>query len=147
MYCLATCVHDHMLSHVREAKTPKEAWENLKKISAANMTTRKLQLWQELNNIQQKDMSLSDYTAKIQSIFNSLSSINVNIEEDKMAQVCLGSLAQRFDPIRIAILARENPLLFSDLKSMLMVEENHVRTKSKTSEGQMFFTNSNGSQG
>mgnify|MGYP002775871015 FL=1 len=22
MYCLATCVHDHMLSHIRDAKTP-----------------------------------------------------------------------------------------------------------------------------
>ena len=31
-YCLATCVHDYMLSHIRDAKMPKEAWENLKKI-------------------------------------------------------------------------------------------------------------------
>ena len=64
MYCLATCVHNHMFSHIRNIKTPKEAWENLKKIFAANMTIRKLQLRQELNNIQQKDMSVSDYTAK-----------------------------------------------------------------------------------
>ena len=42
IYCLVTCVHDHMLSHIRDAKTPKEAWENLKKIFAANMTTHKL---------------------------------------------------------------------------------------------------------
>ena len=28
MYCLATCVHDHMLSHIRDANTPKEAWED-----------------------------------------------------------------------------------------------------------------------
>ena len=38
MYCLATCVHDHMLGYIREAKTPKEAWENLSKIFAANTT-------------------------------------------------------------------------------------------------------------
>ena len=25
MYCLATCVHDHMLSYIRDAKKPKEA--------------------------------------------------------------------------------------------------------------------------
>jgi hypothetical protein len=60
MYCLATCVHDHMLSHIHDAKTPKEAWENLKKMFAANTTTRKLQLWQELNNIRQKDMTVSE---------------------------------------------------------------------------------------
>ena len=35
MYCLATCVHDHMLGHIRDAKTPKEAWENLWKIFSA----------------------------------------------------------------------------------------------------------------
>ena len=51
MYCLATCVHDHMLDYIREAKTPKEAWNYLRKIFAANTNVRKLQLRQELNNI------------------------------------------------------------------------------------------------
>ena len=51
MYCLEKYVHDHMLSHIRDAKTPKEARGNLKKIIAANTSVRKLQLRQELNNI------------------------------------------------------------------------------------------------
>ena len=42
LYCLASCIHDHMLGYIREAKTPKEAWGNLKKIFAARTTTRKL---------------------------------------------------------------------------------------------------------
>ena len=141
MYCLATCVHDHMLSHIRDTKTPKEAWENLKKIFATNTTARKLQLRQELNNIQQKDMSVSDYTIKIKSICDSLGSINVNVDEDEMVQVCLGGLAQRFNLLRMEILASENPPLFFDLQSMLLVEENHVRTETKALEGQMLFSN------
>ena len=68
MYCLTTCVHDHMLSHIRDANTPKEAWENLLEIFAANNSVRKLQLWQELNNIKQKEMSVSDYTTKIKHL-------------------------------------------------------------------------------
>ena len=68
MYCLATCVHNHILNHIRDAKTPKEAWEYLKKIFAANTTAHKLQLRQELKNIQQKDMFVSYYTTKIKSI-------------------------------------------------------------------------------
>ena len=76
-----------MLSHIRDAKTPKEAWENLKKILATNTTARNLQLGQ-------KDMSVSDYTAKIKSICDSLGSINVNVDKDEMVQVCLGGLAQ-----------------------------------------------------
>ena len=42
MYCLAICGHDHMLRHIPDAKTPKEARENLKKIFAANTMTLKL---------------------------------------------------------------------------------------------------------
>ena len=94
MYCLATCVHEHMLSQIRDAKMPKEAWENLRKFFAAKMTARKLQLRQELNNIRQNDMSVSDYTAKINNICDSLDSINVNVDKDEMVQVCLGGLAQ-----------------------------------------------------
>ena len=129
MYCLATCVHDHMLSHVQDAKMPKEAWENLKKNFATYTTTRKPQLRQDLKNIRQKYMSVTDYTAKIKSICNSLGSININVNEDKIVQVCLGGLAQRFDPLRTTILARENPPSFFNLQSMLSVEETHGQAR------------------
>ena len=75
MYCLATCVHDHMLGYIRDAKTPKEAWENLRKIFAANTTARRLQLRQELNNIQQRDMTITAYTLKVTELCDSLDAI------------------------------------------------------------------------
>ena len=131
-----------MLSHIRDAKTPKEAWENLKKIFAANTSARKLQLRQELNNTQQKDMSMSDYTTKIKSICDSLGSINVNIDDDEMVQICLGGLAPWFNSMRTVVLAREKSPSFFDLQSMLLVEENHVQSKTNTSEGEMFFSES-----
>ena len=68
LYCLASCVHDHMFGYIREAKTAKEEWRNLKKIFTANTIARKLQLRQELNNIQQRDISISNYTLKIKEL-------------------------------------------------------------------------------
>ena len=44
LYCFASCVGEQLLSYVRDAKTPKGTWENLKKILAASTTARKLQL-------------------------------------------------------------------------------------------------------
>ena len=35
LYCLASCVHDQMLDYIWDAKTLKEAWENLKKLFVA----------------------------------------------------------------------------------------------------------------
>ena len=26
LYCLASCIHDHLLNYIQEAKTPKEVW-------------------------------------------------------------------------------------------------------------------------
>ena len=63
---------------------------NLKKIFAASTTVRKLQLRQELSNLQQRDLSVADYTSKIKDICDSLASIEVNIEENEMVHVCLG---------------------------------------------------------
>ena len=45
LYCFASCVGEQLLSYIRDAQTPKGAWENLKKIFAANTIAKKL--WQQ----------------------------------------------------------------------------------------------------
>ena len=100
--------------------------ESQKDIRGKNTIARKLQLRQELNNIQQRDMSIGSYTLKIKELCDSLGLINVSIDDDKMVQIC--GLAPRFN-------AKEKSPSFFDLQSMLLVEENHVRTRSNTSDG------------
>ena len=82
-----------MLSYIKDAETRKEAWENLKRMFAASMAARKLSLRQELNNIWQKEMSVTDYTSKIKEICDALGSIDVTVEEDEMVQLVLGGLS------------------------------------------------------
>ena len=98
---------EQLLSYVRDAQTPKGAWENLKKIFAASTTARKLQLRQELSNLRQRNLSVADYTSKIKDICDSLASIEVNIEESEMVQICLGGLAPKFGAFRMAVCTRE----------------------------------------
>ena len=127
-----------MLGYIREEKTPKEGLENLKKIFAANTTTRKLQLRQELNNIQLRDMSITSYTLKIKELCYALGSI----DDSEMVQICLGGLAPRFNTMRTAVLARKNTPSFFDLQSILLVEENHARQRCNIPEGQMLYSQS-----
>ena len=54
LYCFASCVGEQLLSYIRDAKTPKDAWGNVKKIFAASTTTMRLQLRQELSNLRQR---------------------------------------------------------------------------------------------
>ena len=46
--------------------------------------------------MRQRDMSVADYTSKIKDICDSLASIDVNVEEGEMVQICLGALASKF---------------------------------------------------
>ena len=62
---------------------------------------------------------------KIKDICDSLVSIDVNIEEDKMVHICLGGLASKIGAFRIVVCTRENMSSFLDLQSMLLIEENH----------------------
>ena len=123
---------EQLLSYIRDARTPKDAWGNLKKFFAASTTTRKVQLRQELSNVWQRDMSVADYTSKIKDICDSLASIDVNVEEGEMVQICLGGLASKFGAFRTAVCTRENTSSFFDLQSMLLVEENHAGVSKST---------------
>ena len=96
-------------------KTPKGAWENVKKVFATSTTVRKLQLQQELSNLRQRDLSVADYISKIKDICDSLASIEVSIEESEMVQICLGGLAPKFGVFRMAVCTREKTPSFSDL--------------------------------
>ena len=81
-----------------------------------------------------------DYTTKIKEICDALGSINVMVDKEEMVHISLGGLAQRYGPIKMAICTREKPPSFFDLQSILMVEENHVRTtRSASSDSQMLY--------
>ena len=125
-------------SYVRDAKTPKGTWENLKKIFAARIRARKLQLRQELSNLRQRDLSVADYTSRIKDICDSLASIEVNIEESEMVEICLGGLAPKFGVFRTVVCTRENTSSFFDLQSMLLVEEKHAGASTSTHTGLRF---------
>ena len=63
-------------------------------------------------------MSVPDYTSQIKDICNSLGSINVMVDEDKMVEICLGGLTHRFGSFWTAICTREKPPSFFDLQSI-----------------------------
>ena len=71
-------------------------------------------------------MSINNYTLNIKEWCDFLGSINVNIDNNRMAQISLRGLTPRFSVILSIVLAREKSPPFFDLQLMLLVEENHV---------------------
>ena len=86
-----------------------------------------------MKNVQQKDVLIISYILKIKELCDLLNSIIVNVDEDEMVQICLSGLTPQFGTMRTIVLTRENPPSFFDLQSILLVEENHIQTRSTAS--------------
>ena len=93
---------------------PKMAWMNLQKGFDRKHHGPELQLRHGLSNVEEKEMSVPDYTV-IKEICDSLASINMIIEEDEMVQVYLGGLASKFGAFQTEIDTREKMPLFFNL--------------------------------
>ena len=85
-----------MIGHIQDAMSPKEAWDILVQMFATNTRARKIQLKNELNIVERKNMSVNDYTLKIKSICESLASINVTEDDDDNIEVCLCGLGPQY---------------------------------------------------
>ena len=61
IYWLSISISYSMITHIQDASTPKEAWDTLSKMYSINTQARKMQLKQELHNVQRESMSINDY--------------------------------------------------------------------------------------
>ena len=67
----------------------KDAYRNLQRVFVNNTISRKFQLRQEFHNIQQRGMSIIDYTMKIKEMCDSLGSINMTKDEEDIVRISL----------------------------------------------------------
>ena len=130
---LSISIKDTMIGHVQDAVSPKEAWDNLMKFFASNTRARKIQLKTDLNTVEQKNQSINEYTLKIKNICENLASINAPVDDDDKIEVCLRGLGPQYKAFATSIRTRENLPSFSDLVSMLIMEEKSMGENSSQS--------------
>jgi hypothetical protein len=63
-----------MIVRIQDAKSPKQAWDTLVKMYNTNTQARKMQLKQELYNLQKNKMNISDYSIKVKNLVDVLAS-------------------------------------------------------------------------
>ncbi|MCO5556738.1 hypothetical protein L7F22_010290 [Adiantum nelumboides] len=124
MYWLSVNVSkDSIVGHIQDVDSPQDAWDNLISFNATNTSARKIQLKNELNTIKKGDLSVNDYTLKIQTLCESLSSIGVIVDDDDKKEACLRGLGNAYKQFKASIRTRENIPHFLELSSLLLVVE------------------------
>ncbi len=119
-------VSDSMIVHIQDAKSPKQAWDTLVKMYSTNTQARKMQLKQELHNLQKKKMNISDYSTKLKNLADVLASIGAPVDDEDLVVVTLNGLGKDYNQFCILIAVQETFPNFQDLITLLISEKMRV---------------------
>ncbi|KAJ9556278.1 hypothetical protein OSB04_010892 [Centaurea solstitialis] len=94
MFTLKTTVEEEMLEHIRDEKTPKEAWDMFVTLFSKKNDTRLQLLENELLSISQRDMTVAQYFHKVKSMCREISELDPKsvIGEDRMKRIIIHGL-------------------------------------------------------
>jgi SpoVK/Ycf46/Vps4 family AAA+-type ATPase len=149
LYWLSMSVSDSMIVHIQDAKSPKQGWDTLVKMYSTNTQARKMQLKQELHNLQKNKMNISDYSTKVKNFADALASIGAPVDDEDLVAVTLNGLGKDYSQFCTSIAVRETFPNFQDLITLLISEEMRVVGTSFNggSEESAFYSNSNRGRG
>ncbi len=89
--------------HIEDAKSSKQAWDTLVKMYSTNTQARKMQLKQELQNLQKNKMNISDYSTKVKNLEDVLASIGAHVDDEDLVAVTLNGLGKDYSQCRTSI--------------------------------------------
>ncbi len=105
-------VSDSMIVHIQDVKSPKQAWDTLVKMYNTNTQAHKMQLKQELHNLQKNKMNISDYSTKVKNFADALASIGAPVDDEDVVAVTLNGLGKDYSQFCISIVVQETFLNF-----------------------------------
>ncbi|XP_028945126.1 uncharacterized protein [Malus domestica] len=98
MFALKTTIEEEMLEHIRDAKTPNEAWDTFVTVFSKKNDTRLQLLKNELLSMAQRDMTIAQYFHKVKSICREISELDPTapIGETRMKRIIIHGLRPEY---------------------------------------------------
>ena len=101
MYALTVAVEEEFLQRIKDARTPKEAWDILTAIFVKKNDAKLQRLENELLSISQKNMSVSQYFSKVKSLCDEISKLDPEngITQTRIKRIIIHGLKPKYKSI------------------------------------------------
>ena len=105
MYALTVTVEDEFLQRIKNAKTPKEAWDTLAIIFTKKNDAILQRLENDLLSISQRNMTINQYFSKVKSLSDEISKLDPEnaITEKRIRRIIIHGLRPEYKGIITAI--------------------------------------------
>ena len=125
MYVLRISVEEELLEYIREAATPKAAWDILATLFSKKNDARLQLLEKELMTTSQGNMTISQYFTKVKSICSEIAQISPEekISEPRMRRIIVNGLKPEYSGFMAAVQGWSTPPTLLELENMLANQE------------------------
>ncbi|KAL0374947.1 UNVERIFIED_CONTAM: hypothetical protein Sradi_3410400 [Sesamum radiatum] len=105
MFILKTTIEEEVLEHIRETKTPKEAWDTFAKLFPKKNDTKLQLIESELLSVAQRDLTVAQYFHKVKSLCREISELDPEapIGEARMKRIIIHGLKPEFRSFVVAV--------------------------------------------
>ncbi len=111
-----------MIVHIQDEKSPKQAWDTLVKMYNTNTQAHKMELKQELHNLQKNKMNIIEYFTKVKNLVDVLTSIGALVDDENLMAVTLNGLRKHYCQFHTSIIIWETFFDFQNLITILISE-------------------------
>ncbi|XP_010463443.1 PREDICTED: uncharacterized protein LOC104744124 [Camelina sativa] len=120
-------------SSFKTGGSARDIWLRVENQFRNNKEARAIQLDNELRTMEIKDLSIRDYFQKIKSVADLLANVDAAVNDRNLVMYLLNGLNEKFDNILNVIKHKEPFPSFDVAKSMLELEENHLKKVTRSS--------------
>jgi len=82
--------------HVKDVKSPKQAWDILVKMYNINTQTYKMQFKQELHNLKKNKMNINDCSINVKNLVDVLGFIGTSINDEDLMVMTLNGFGKDY---------------------------------------------------
>ncbi|XP_062081475.1 uncharacterized protein LOC133786589 [Humulus lupulus] len=146
MFALKITIEGEMLEHIRDAKTPKEAWDTLVTLFSKKNDTRLQILENELISMAQRDMTIPQYFHKMKSICREIYVLDptTSIGDARIKRLIIHSLKPEYRGFVVAIQGWPTQPSLVEFENLLVGQEAMAKKMGGValkSEEEVFYTN------
>lgn len=125
MFALKTTVEEDVLEHIRDAKTPKEAWDTFAKLFSKKNDTKLQLLESELLSVAQRDMTVAQYFHKVKTLCREISELDPEapIGDTRMKRIIIHGLKPEFRSFVAAIQGWQTQPSLVEFENLLASQE------------------------
>ncbi|OMO88026.1 hypothetical protein CCACVL1_08580 [Corchorus capsularis] len=123
-----------ILAQVVGLETSHEVWSNLHSLFSMKSTAHVMQLRSQLQNLQKKSYSISEYLKKIKSIAYTLVAIRQPVSDTDMVLYTLSSLSPKYESFTTTVSVGSDVPSFSELNSLMFHHESRLEQASQLSQ-------------